>query len=233
MRILSASTLATLVAVPLLLVACSDAPSSAPETSVALATPRAAVYIDYLDTTSAVKSADITVTPQGGWFQLGKHGVYFPANSICDPNQTRYGVTEWDKTCRTIKKPIQIHAELDSAAGSWIIFTPDLRFRPSDNQDNWVYLFMYTNEIEGTIQPPEVVANKWKINWLPGGGLPPVDESIGDNTLKTRQHKNTGYVYRRVKHFSGYQVSTTRMLSGEEEGASQLPSDTASTSSSW
>ncbi|HKG94466.1 MAG TPA: hypothetical protein VKA84_21310 [Gemmatimonadaceae bacterium] len=212
MRILSASTL-TALSLSLLLAACSDAPTTVTtEGSTTLPVPRAAIYVDHMDTVSAVKSADITVTPQGGWFQLGTNGVYFPANTICDPNSSSYGVTEWDKSCRTIKKSIKIHAELDTVAGAWIVFTPDLRFRPSDNSDSWVYLFMYTAEIEGTVQPPEVVSNKWKINWLPGGGLPPVDESFGDNSLKTRQYKNTGYVYRRVKHFSGYQVVLGRSL---------------------
>ena len=197
------------------LAACSDAATTAPESSAALSVPRAAIYIDRLDTLSAVQSADITVTPEGGWFQLGKNGVYFPANSICDPATSSYGVTEWDKTCRTITKPIKIHATLDTLNSSWIVFKPDLRFRPTSDQNRWVYLFMYTPTLEGRYENPTLVRDRWKINWLPGAGLPAVDESLKDGTLKTRQYKNTGYVYRRVKHFSGYQISVTRMMSDE------------------
>ncbi|HKG91637.1 MAG TPA: hypothetical protein VKA84_07100 [Gemmatimonadaceae bacterium] len=204
--------------------ACSDAPTAAPESTTAatLPVPRAAIYVDYMDTVSAVKSADITVTPEGGWFQLGKTGVYFPANTICDPAKSTYGTTEWDKSCTVIRKPIKIHAELDTLNSSWIVFKPDLRFRPSANSDNWVYLFMYTPTLEGKYADASELEGKWKINWLPGNGLPAVDESLLDKTLRTRQYKNTGYVYRRVKHFSGYMVALGRSVTLEEGSGEEV-----------
>src|SRR5215208_1685568 len=86
------------------LAACSAAPTVASSGPATLPVPRAAIYVAYMDTVSAVKSADITVTPQGGWFTLGKTGVYFPANAICDPAKSSYGPTEWDTNCTVIRK---------------------------------------------------------------------------------------------------------------------------------
>ena len=37
-----------------------------------------------------------------------------------------------------------------------------------------------------------------------------VDEGTADSTMVTQRDKQQGFVYRRIKHFSGYQVSTGR-----------------------
>ena len=37
--------------------------------------------------------------------------------------------------------------------------------------------------------------------------MPGIDESLTDPTLKTYALRSYGMLYRRVKHFSGYQVS--------------------------
>ena len=196
------------------LAACSDQPLTPEQVSApAIAgMPNAAIYVKRMDTTSAVKSADIVVTPEGGWFVLGKHGVYFPPNTICDPAKSTYGVTEWDKWCTTITRPIAIHAEIDPAKSEWIVFSPDLRFKRSSDTNRWVYLFMFSEEAAGRYLSEAEVAEKYKIDWLPSAGLPPVDEAISDATLKTRAYGNSGYLYRRVKHFSGYLVSIGRTV---------------------
>ena len=199
------------------LAACSDdgtAPSSAAMPAVP-GLPNAAIYVKSIDTTSAVKSANIVVTPEGGFFMLGTHGVYFPPNAICDPARSTYGPTEWDKPCSTITKPIAIHAEIDSVEGAWIVFKPDLRFKASSRSDRWVYLFMYSTDAAGRFVSDAEADAKYKIDWLPGGGLPAVDEAVTDRTLKTRAYGETGFMYRRVKHFSGYMVSLGRTATVE------------------
>ena len=150
------------------------------------------------------RSADLIVEPSGGVFYLGKHALYFPANTICDPAISTYGPTEWDKPCTTITQPIQIRAELREQDGrSWIDFSPHLRFAPSEDDHRWVYLFMTTKppegkRLSGAHAPP--------ILWSPAIGVPGIDESLLDETLRTKWDKKLGGVYRRIEHFSGYNV---------------------------
>ncbi len=150
------------------------------------------------------KSADLLIEPSGGVFVLGKHVLYFPPNTICDPAISTYGVTEWDKPCTAITTPIRVHAELREQDGrSWIDFTPHLRFVPSDDDDRWVTLFMYTKAAEGKRLTGK---NAPPILWSPKIGAPGIDEALTDETLKTKWDKRLGGVYRRIKHFSGYNV---------------------------
>src|SRR5688572_6151033 len=131
----------------LMVVGCSDQPSGPDAAASAQESPFLKVYPTY---SADRKSADIVVEPSGGYFVLGKHVIWFPANSICDPATSSYGVTEWDKPCDAITAPINIHAELREQDGrTWIDFSPELRFVPSENDDQWVYLFMRTDVSEG------------------------------------------------------------------------------------
>ena len=150
------------------------------------------------------KSADIIVEPSGGVFVLGIHAIYFPAGAICDPETSSYGVTEWDAPCTPITEPIRIHAELREQDGrSWIDFTPSLRFVPTADEDRWVYLFMRTDAALGRKLAQK---NAPPILWSPAIGIPGIDESLLDSSMKTKWDKGLGGVYRRIKHFSGYNV---------------------------
>ena len=186
------------VVAALLVVGCNE--PSAPEAPVA-EVPSSRIFPTYA---SDGRSADLLVEPSGGVFYLGKHALYFPANVICDPEISTYGPTEWDKPCTTITEPIRIHAELREQDGrSWIDFSPHLRFAPSEDDDRWVYLFMTTKVAEGRKLSG---SNAPAILWSPAIGVPGIDESLTDETLKTKWDKKLGGVYRRIKHFSGYNV---------------------------
>ena len=54
----------------------------------------------------------------------------------------------------------------------------------------------------------------WTIAPDPDGSL--VDETLSDPTLLTQVQGSSSVVYRRVKHFSGYMVATTRSAETEE-----------------
>ena len=189
----------------LVVVGCSDQPSAPEATASSEESPFLKVYPTYA---ADGKSADIIVEPSGGYFTLGKHVIAFPANSICDPALSTYGVSEWDAPCAPITTPIHIHAELREQDGrTWIDFSPELRFVPSDNEAEWVYLFMRTNAAEGKYLTSK---NAPAILWSPAIGVPGVDESLDDPTLKTKWDRRLGGVYRRIKHFSGYNVYSGR-----------------------
>jgi hypothetical protein len=182
----------------LLLAACNE--PTAPEAPVA-EVPAFRIFPTYAPDG---KSADLRVEPSGGVFFLGKHALYFPANTICDPALSTYGPTEWDQPCTPITSPIQIHAVLREQDGrSWIDFSPHLRFVPSADEERWVYLFMKTEVAEGKQMSGK---NAPPILWSPEIGAIGIDEALTDETLKTKWDKKLGGVYRRIKHFSGYNV---------------------------
>ena len=178
--------------------ACTD-DVAAPESAAPVESPTFKVIPTY--------AADIIVEPSGGVFTLGRHSIWFPANSICDPATSSYGLTEWDQPCTPISEPIRIHAKLREQDGrSWVDFSPELRFVPSNDERRWVYLFMSTRESKrrrGNNVPT--------ILWSPAIGVPGIDESLTDRTLETRWSKQYGGVYRRIKHFSGYNVHSGYM----------------------
>jgi hypothetical protein len=191
----------------ILLVACSAADQTAPVVrSAEEAGVQAMVYPTYSEDR---KSADVVVTPSGGWFSIGVHGVWFPANSICDPALTTYGPTEWDKPCTTISSPITIHAEIKEQDGlPYVVFTPDLRFAPATRKGGggldpkkFVNLYMYVGGSSVTD------AGAFEIKWVADEAAAPVSEDDADVSLQTKRMARGQVLYRRVKHFSGYLVA--------------------------
>ena len=189
----------------LVVIGCNDEPSAPQSSATAEESPFLKVYPTYAPDG---KSADIIVEPSGGYFSIGRHVIAFGANSICDPATSTYGVTEWDQPCAPITEPIRIHAELREQDGrTWVDFSPELRFVPSDDERRWVYLFMRTGAGEGQQLTGK---NAPPILWSPAIGMPGIDESLLDESLKTKWDRRLGGVYRRIKHFSGYNVYTGR-----------------------
>ena len=200
-------------AVPLLalaaLAACGDvvAPVGTPEGPAFASVGRfgrvnADVIVDLMAADSL--SADITVTPTGGWFRLGNHGIFFPDHAICDPATSSYGVAHWDEPCDVLDEPIQIHAEVRTQDGrSWVDFTPALHFAPSADSTQWVQIYLYS---DGALDPDNLP--EMTILWSSGIGDPGVDESVDDATQRTFVDVDQGIAFRRIKHFSGYSVSS-------------------------
>lgn len=172
------------------------------------------VIVDFMAPDSL--SADITVTPTGGWFRIGNHGIHFPARAICDPAISSYGPGTWDEPCTVLDAPIQIHAEVRTQDGrSWVDFTPALRFAPSadDSSSVWVYL-----RSDGAHDADQL--SQLGILWSHAIGEPGVDESLEDATLRTYVDTERGVAFRRIKHFSGYSVSSgIRSTASELTGA--------------
>lgn len=201
----------------LLLAACADnatAPVAEPEPYGATLPERRAVTVDTVTQTVDSTIVYFTVTPSGGFFEIGKGGVYFSPNSICDPASS-YGITEWDKPCSPATEPVTIRAAVgkgDKAdARAFIQFDRHLRFVPSDDPSRWVFVYLFVPELSG--QRPnrahrDLLEDMYRVLWRPDGSAYLVDESRTDATLKSHIVWKSGLVYRRVKHFSGFQVST-------------------------
>lgn len=193
----------TLVALVAITAACADgsvAPSGQAEVLQGGA-PRPRIIINEM---AADESwAEFTVTPSGGYFRMGKHGIVFPRNAICDPASSSYGREFWDEDCKVVREPIRIHATLRVQDGrEWVDFSPELRFKPSRSPSDWVWIYMRT--------PAAVLGDEsLSILWSPAIGVPGIDESLEDPSLRTYTNR-TGYAYRRIKHFSGYNVTSGR-----------------------
>jgi hypothetical protein len=156
------------------------------------------VIVDFIADDSL--SADFTVTPTGGLFKLGKHAIFFPENSICNPAASSYGPQQWDEACEPLTENVQIHAEVRKAEGrTWIDFTPALRFVPTSDPNGYVWLYMKS---DAAFDPENLPA--LSILFSHQMGDPGINEALEDPTQKTYVWAEGGVTFRRIKHFSIY-----------------------------
>jgi len=162
-------------------------------------------------------SAEFTVTPTGGIFHLGPHAIYFPAHSICDPATSTYGPGEWDAPCTPLTEPIRFRAEIRQLDGrSWVDFSPAVRFVPTDEPANAVWLYMKTASLSTDPDSAMRMLRRMSVLYSPSLGDPGVNEALTDRSLATYVWLDGGVAFRRIKHFSGYNVYTGRMSEGED-----------------
>ena len=196
----------TLFSAVALLAACSAADQAVAPAVRHAARPAGAPSLDVITNSVAPDSlsADFTVTPSGGTFVLGNNAVYFPANSICDPATSSYGPGHWDEPCTPLDHAIDFHAEVrrNDAGQSWVDFTPAVRFVPTDDPNQIVWVLMKAGV--------DVTADNYQgfgLQWMPNGTPDvSVNEAVTDTTLKTYVDIDRDVLFRRVKHFSGYIV---------------------------
>jgi hypothetical protein len=140
-----------------------------------------------------------TVYPDSGaTIAVDAHRIEFGPQAICDPARSSYGPAVWDAPCDVANRGVRITATsyVDAQGRPAVDFEPALRFNPASR----VTLFL--------LHPPSAGDPRFQILWRsPNGTL--VDESAVDPSLATRSGA-FGYKYRRIKHFSGYTVSTSR-----------------------
>ena len=168
----------------------------------------------------APKTRPATVSPQ--WVQLGSDTlvdiftlpagtsasftedfgdgstVVFPRGlaSVCDAQTTAYGPGTWDDTCTVATQAITFTVKMWTEANGLphIDFSPSVRFAPDVN----VSLAFHS----------PVAATAWwsNIQYCVTATSACVDESLTDPSLITNTDPATGYIFRRIKHFSGYNV---------------------------
>jgi hypothetical protein len=160
-----------------------------------------------------VRTTSFTVTSAGGTYTIG--GLYalnFPANSICDPATSSYGPGTWNDPCTTLAdgQSITITATYGfTTSGFTIDFTPALRFNP--NTKVLIATNVYANAI--TSNADYYAANPSALHYLgiyyspQLSGQAQTDAGL-DGSLVTHVNLKTGIVWRRIKHFSGYNIYT-------------------------
>jgi hypothetical protein len=130
--------------------------------------------------------------------KFGEHFLTMPANVVCDPAKAEYGAAFFDTQCARLLRPIQVTAKWGVVSGRPVLsFSPDLRFAPSKQEQEWVKLTIHDTkstkpELYYTILWYDLQAKRW------------VDESQADPTLKATVSPVGNFVTRRLKHFSDY-----------------------------
>ena len=198
MRRTNWKTVSTLVTM-IVIAGCQEGVVSAPQSGSVVATmmaPSGAPQLSLSGHSPNNTDVDFTVTPAGGVFFVGKNAVVFPANGICDPATSSYGAGTWDDECVPLTTPLRIHATVRTAkAGTWVDFTPSLRFVPSNDSRQWSYIYM---------------ASKHAILFAPSLGALGVDDAASDESVRTYLDARGDVTLRRIKHFTGYMTSSGR-----------------------
>lgn len=194
---------------------CSDS-TTAPGRSVTRHEPVTAVPTLDLNSGSlfsGTRSTTFTVTSAGGRFQIGSfYWVTFPANSICDPATSSYGPGTWDDPCTTLAdgQSVTVTATYGlTTAGFGIDFQPALRFNPNTKVTiaTSVYSLALTTFSDYFAANPSAL-HFLGIYYAPALGGSGQTDAGRDASLVTHVNLSTGIVWRRIKHFSGYNVYT-------------------------
>lgn len=165
-------------------------------------------------TVNGLLMADTTVTtftvgPWGGRYNLGStHRIEFPANAICDLATSSYGPGEWDQPCTPTTASVRITAKswTDAAGHPHVDFQPAMRFSPTLSEG----VVLYLKDKKSAYDPSA------KILYCGGVlNLSCVDESAADPSLAVKFDSPNGFLYRRIKHFSGYNVTAGRAVDVE------------------
>lgn len=131
-------------------------------------------------------------------FDIGQGSrLVMPADAVCDPERSTYGPTEWNTPCPLLKKPITLMVQVyvEPSGSTRVEFQPQIRFSPSQR------VMLAIKDAAGAANPASVIL------YCPTGGGRCVDEGVADADLKTQHDPAGGYVSRRIKHFSGYNVA--------------------------
>lgn len=127
--------------------------------------------------------------------------ITFGARAICDPLTSSYGPTEWDKPCDALLLPVTVKtlSWYDRDGHPHVEFSPRLRFNPAAEQ---VTLYL---------KDKNDLSAGYGINYCPDDGSACYDESITDPSLTTYRSTTSGnFYFRRIKHFSGYNIASGR-----------------------
>jgi hypothetical protein len=196
--------------------ACSDAATSPRDASTRAMSPGGVPTLDISASLlfSNYRTTTFTVTDDGGKFSIGDglYTIVFPSNSVCDPDKSSYGPGTWDLPCKTLQdgQSITITATYGfTKNGLSVDFSPALRFNPSKEVriSTGIYapvLITFSNYFAANPSALHFLG----IYYAPSLSSAGTTDAALDNSLVTHVNLTTGQVWRRIKHFSGYNVFT-------------------------
>jgi hypothetical protein len=209
-------TLIACIAAAAAVTACSDTPTSPRDVSARELSPSGAPVLDISPSLwfSSLRTTTFTLTSAGGKYSIGD-GLYtinFPSNSVCDPSVSSYGPGTWDSPCATLKdgQSITVTATYGfTANGLSVDFSPALRFNPTTEVriSTSVYAPILTAFASYFASNPSSL-HFLGIYYAPSLSSAGVTDAGFDSSLRTHVNLTTGLVWRRIKHFSGYNITT-------------------------
>lgn len=153
-------------------------------------------------------------------FSLGPNRLEIPAWAVCKLGITNYGPAVWNAPCTPQTTPVQLTVTVRNAASDHpsVDFQPAMRFSPQ----KVVQLFFYVPNVSQTD------AQNWVITYCPNAGSGSssgivsnsgsgsavgtsggcVNEALTDPDLRTFVDYDSNVLFRRLKHFSRYQVDS-------------------------
>ena len=213
MRRISRYTLACLALIAAS--ACSDTATGPGSGSARSLVPanRPTLSVAGADLFAGYRTTSFAVTANGGSFAIGNlFTVNFPANSICDPAVSGYGPGTWENSCRTLAdgQTLTITATYGFHHGAPVVdFSPALRFNPTATVtiSTGIYAPILTLFKNYWTQYPQALY--WLgVHYTPDLGQTTVVDDASDQSLRTHVNLTTGLVWRRIKHFSGYLLTS-------------------------
>lgn len=210
---LRAVTVGLIATVALVATACgTDGPTQPPQAARAPLTPSPIGVFSAADNPfpNYTATATFTITPNRDTYVLiGPHFLYIPANALCEVLGSGYGVGTWEQPCKPALSSLTITASATLQDGHPLVsFDKHVRFQPTDDARRWVMLYMRDDNASSASQ----------ITWCPAAEPGRDAGACVDETRASRapwQLKSTydyfgRYVYRRIEHFSGYNVTAGR-----------------------
>jgi hypothetical protein len=165
----------------------------------------------------------VTFDPQQSQvFSLGPNRLEIPANAVCNLGLSSYGPSFWDAPCTPETRPVNLTVTVRNAASDHpsVDFQPAMRFNPQ----TVVSLYFYVPNVSQTD------AKNWVITYCPNAGSGStgsvsltsgstsgqcVNEALTDPDLRTYVDYNASVLFRRLKHFSRYEVDDAGWLGNE------------------
>ena len=130
-----------------------------------------------------------------------QHIIAMPSNSLCNPSTNSYGPTEWLKPCTLATAPINFKVKTwkDAMARPHAEFQPAIRFTPDSTKKVRLYF-------------QDRALSNYSVVFIPycNAAMECVNEGATDPQLETYVSPLLGggyWVYRTLRHFSGYNVT--------------------------
>jgi hypothetical protein len=151
---------------------------------------------------------------------LGPNRIDIPANAVCEVGKSGYGPTYWNLPCTPETKSVTLTITVTGAGTDTasVDFQPAMRFNPARvvtlnffvssltkaATRNWDILYC-SSTTSGT-------SGKGSGGSGTGGGKKCVNEALTDHDLSTHADYANSSLFRRIKHFSVYQVQDAGYL---------------------
>ncbi|HEY0778893.1 MAG TPA: hypothetical protein VGD56_13065 [Gemmatirosa sp.] len=136
--------------------------------------------------------------------------ITVPAGAVCDPKSSGYGPSSWDKKCTPLTTPVSFTVRAWKSGGNaQAVVSPDVRFVPG----KVAQLYMAAPSNDTTAKPV--------IQWCTSAMTGCVNEGTTDPALATQYAPAYSVAYRRIKHFSGYNIGWSRGASANANAGAQ------------